>query len=169
MQAQGWGSRAQAHGAYAPTPHPVAQVIFKVLDPSIPVEDPYSQDSQGMGYRVWGRAGTAGAQGCPAQLQGVRATGPGGAGVALSRTVPPDLLRVTNLRVNLSKLHTLGDELLDARRTVLDKYYYAVDELVLRGSCLCYGHAAQCAPAAGGPATTDGMVRRWGWAGHAWH
>lgn len=69
----------------------------------------------------------------------------------------PELLRVTNLRVNFSKLHTLGDRPLGGLKGH-PFYYYALYELVVGGSCLCHGHASECRPAPGSPPSVEGMV-----------
>ncbi|XP_039860060.1 laminin subunit beta-4 isoform X2 [Simochromis diagramma] len=75
-----------------------------------------------------------------------------------------DLTTVTNIRVNFTRLFTLGDTLLSRkRRNPQDKYYYSVYNMVVQGSCFCNGHASQCVPMAGVHGdvfTQPGMVHR---------
>jgi hypothetical protein len=55
-------------------------------------------------------------------------------------------LSVTNLRIRLDKLNTLGDDLLDPRPEILRKYFYAIYDWTVNGRCQCNGHAETCVP-----------------------
>ena len=77
-----------------------------------------------------------------------------------------DLLKTTNLRVTFTSLHTLGDEKLQGDQNLQDanainireKYYFSVYDMVVRGSCSCYGHAESCIPEKEEHINITGMV-----------
>ena len=58
-----------------------------------------------------------------------------------------DLLKITNLRINFTKLNSLQAE-----------NYYAIKELNIVGSCSCNGHASRCIPSSGIYRNNDEMI-----------
>lgn len=109
------------------------QVVLKALDPVFEIEDPYAYNIQGNqmllpSHRCYER-------------RSYRRTGN-----TLTCLSSSDLITVTNIRINFTRLFTLGDTLLRKRRNPQDKYYYALHDMVVRGSCFCNGHASQCTP-----------------------
>lgn len=57
------------------------------------------------------------------------------------------LLKFTNLRINLTQMHMFGDNLINYSDDVMAKYYYAINEMKILGTCFCNGHASLCKPA----------------------
>lgn len=70
----------------------------------------------------------------------------------------PNLLaryfKLTNIRFNFTQLHMFGDNYLininddqEARVNLMSKYYYAIREMRIIGTCFCNGHASRCVQA----------------------
>ncbi|ESN99117.1 hypothetical protein HELRODRAFT_107164 [Helobdella robusta] len=67
-----------------------------------------------------------------------------------------NLLKVTNLRINFTKLHSLDDQFLTTQSNI--KHFYAVYQLTIQGRCSCYGHADTCSGVPGEKNNIDGKV-----------
>lgn len=54
-------------------------------------------------------------------------------------------LKMTNLRFNFSELLMFGDQYMSNKKDdVMKKYFYAINEIRVMGSCFCNGHASVC-------------------------
>ena len=60
-------------------------------------------------------------------------------------------MKMTNFRINFTRLHTFDDDLSENRQAIQEKYYYAIKDMMIRGSCSCNGHASKCFPLDGEP------------------
>jgi laminin, beta 1 len=66
-------------------------------------------------------------------------------------------LRVTNVRINFTKLYIPNENYLNKyeRDEIIEKYYYAISEFQLFGSCFCNGHASECVAIKSAPIEYD--------------
>lgn len=70
-------------------------------------------------------------------------------------------LMVTNLRVHLLRRQPCPCRTKHPGAAALPTEHYAIYDFIVKGSCLCNGHADQCVPARGykpGPEKADNMV-----------
>lgn len=58
-------------------------------------------------------------------------------------------LMITNLRVRLLQLQSCPCQAKHPGSVVLPTDYYAIYDFIVKGSCLCNGHADHCVPARG--------------------
>lgn len=69
---------------------------------------------------------------------------------------------ITNLRVRLLRRQPCPCQAKDLEATALPTHHYAVYDFIVKGSCLCNGHADQCVPSPGfrpGQQRAANMVR----------
>lgn len=71
-------------------------------------------------------------------------------------------LMITNLRVRLLRRQPCPCQAKDLEAAALPTHHYAVYDFIVKGSCLCNGHADQCVPSPGfrpGQQRAANMVR----------
>ena len=73
----------------------------------------------------------------------------GGRSVYSVASYGQDSVLATDLRLELDRLNTFGDEG-SWDTEVLDSYYYAITDIAISGRCHCNGHAGSCVRVVGG-------------------
>ncbi|KAF6776272.1 hypothetical protein AHF37_04440 [Paragonimus kellicotti] len=62
----------------------------------------------------------------------------------------------SQIKIELKKMHTFGDER-GAEKDTLLTYYFAIQKFTVGGRCLCHGHGNECRPSSG-PGQRDRLV-----------